>query len=373
MNILIAPDKFKVTLTAAQVCDAIETGLNKSNKPYAIRKFRLADGGDGSLDIFLYHHQGKIIEVEVHDPLMRKIKSAYIQSRDGKVAFIEMAKASGLVLLKPEEYNPLKTTSYGTGELLRHALDNGAEEIILGIGGSATNDAALGTAAALGYKFFDSDGHHVIPCGDTLERIERIDQSCIHPRLEHVTITAICDVTNPFFGKQGAAFVYAPQKGASKEGVEKLDQGLQHVAKIFQHHYGIDIQAITGSGAGGGFAGGVHVLFNAELKSGVETIFDLTHFSYALTWADVVITGEGKFDHQSLQGKVVDGVVRQVKNSGKKVYVVCGQCDLREAEWKQLGIHRVDSLSDFSGLDKALRESQRGLEDLAFTLLSQHI
>ncbi|MFN3664983.1 MAG: glycerate kinase, partial [Sediminibacterium sp.] len=209
MNILIAPDKFKGTLTASQVCDAIEAGLNKSGKEFRIRKFPLADGGDGTLDIFLYHQQGVLIEVEVHDPLMRKIKAVYALSEDGKTAFIEIAKSSGLMLLKPEEYNPLKSSSYGTGELIRHALSNGVEQIIVGIGGSATNDAALGAAEALGFQFFDSAGNRVSPDGESLAKIVRIDRSNVHPRLEHVSVTAICDVTNPFYGEQGAAFVYA--------------------------------------------------------------------------------------------------------------------------------------------------------------------
>lgn len=373
MNILIAPDKFKGTLTAAQVCDAIEAGLNKSGKEFRIRKFPLADGGDGTLDIFLYHQRGVVIEVEAHDPLMRKVKAVYALSKDGKTAFIEMAKSSGLMLLKPEEYNPLKTSTYGTGELIRHALSNGAEQIIIGIGGSATNDAALGAAEALGFQFFDSAGNRVSPDGEVLSKIVRIDRSNVHPRLERVLVTAICDVTNPFYGEQGAAFVYAPQKGASPADVIRLDHGLLQIAAVFKEQLGIDVQAIPGAGAGGGFAGGSNALFNARLKSGVETIFELSNFTDALTWADVVITGEGKLDQQSLQGKVVDGVVSQAKKLGKEVYVVCGQNEIGKAGWKSLGIERVDSLSEFIGKDKALLESNSGLEELAFLVLSKHL
>ncbi|HRJ30206.1 MAG TPA: glycerate kinase [Cyclobacteriaceae bacterium] len=373
MNILIAPDKFKGTLTASQVCDAIETGLNKSGKEFRIRKFPLADGGDGTLEIFLYHQHGVLIEVEVHDPLMRKIKAVYALSKEGKTAFIEMAKSSGLMLLKQEEYNPLKSSSYGTGELIRHALSNGVEQIIIGIGGSATNDAALGAAEALGFQFFDSAGNRVTPGGESLAKIVCIDRSNVHPRLQHVSVTAICDVTNPFYGEHGAAFVYAPQKGASPADVIRLDYGLQQMAEVFKECFGIDVQAIPGAGAGGGFAGGAYALFNARLKSGVETILDLSNFTDALIWADVVITGEGKFDQQSVQGKVVDGVVRQATKSGKKVYVVCGQNEITEVEWKSLGIEHVDSLTEFIGKDKALLESNRGLEELALSVLSQRL
>lgn len=373
MNILIAPDKFKGTLTAAQVCDAIETGLNRSGKKFSILKFPLADGGDGTLEIFLHHQQGSIIEVEVSDPLMRKIRSTYGLSKEGKIAFIEMAKASGLVLLKPEEYTPLKASTYGTGELIRHALDNGVDQLIIGIGGSATNDAALGAAEALGFQFFDASGNQVVACGDTLEHIVHIDRSKVHPRLEHVSVTAMCDVTNLFYSEHGAAFVYAPQKGASPDDVIKLDHGLQHLAKVFQHQFSIDVQALKGSGAGGGFAGGLHVLLGAELKSGVETLLDITNFVDALKRADVVLTGEGRFDHQSLQGKVVDGVVSRARKAGKKIVVVCGQCDLREVEWKSLGIDRVYTLTDYCGQDRALRESRLALEELACSLLSQQL
>lgn len=373
MNILIAPDKFKGTLTASQVCDAIEAGLNKSGKEFRIRKFPLADGGDGTLDIFLYHQQGVLIEVEVHDPLMRKIKAVYALSEDGKTAFIEIAKSSGLMLLKPEEYNPLKSSSYGTGELIRHALSNGVEQIIIGIGGSATNDAALGAAEALGFQFFDSAGNRVSPNGEVLSKIVRIDRSNVHPRLEHVLVTAICDVTNPFYGEQGAAFVYAPQKGASPADVIRLDHGLKQVAMVFKEQLGIDVQAIPGAGAGGGFAGGAYALFGADLKRGTDVVFELTSFNDSIEWAHVVITGEGKFDQQSLQGKVVDGVVSRVKKSGKKVYVVCGENEISEAAGKLLGINRVDSLTEFIGKEKALQDSKRGLEELAFSVLSQHL
>jgi len=367
MNILIAPDKFKGTLTAAQVCDAVEAGLRQSRRNFAIRKFPLADGGDGTLDIFLHHLSGKRIEVDVHDPHMRKIKAAYALSHDGKTAFIEMARASGLVLLKEEERNPLKTTSYGTGELIRDALDCGVSEIVLGIGGSATNDAALGAAEALGFKCYNSENEPVVAMGETLSRIMRIDTMNAHPKLGQVKITAICDVTNPFYGEQGAAFIYAPQKGASHDEVQLLDKGLQQIASVFNKQFNCDVQRVKGSGAGGGFAGGAMTLLNASLKSGVNTVFEVTNFSDAVAWADVVITGEGKVDHQTFQGKVVDGVVRKARESGKKVHVVCGQCELTEVEWKAQGILALHSLSHLAGVDEALLNSRDIMERLVYS------
>lgn len=367
MNVLIAPDKFKGTLTASEVCAAIEKGLKRSAIPMNVRKFPLADGGEGTLDIFLGHKQGLLIEREVHDPLMRKIKCGYALSGDGKTAFIEIARASGLSLLNEAERDPIKTTTFGTGELIRDALDRGVDQIILAIGGSSTNDAALGAAVALGARIFDKDGNILFPRGGTLQSIDRIDLRLLHPRLAEVEVTAICDVSNPFYGEHGAAVVYAPQKGATREAVAELDKGLQTVADVVLHQYGIDLQKISGAGAGGGFAGGCHVCFQAELKSGVQAIFELTNFLQALRWADVVITGEGKLDSQTLQGKLVNGVAGRASALGKKVLVVCGQNDLTSDELKQLNIHAHFSLSGYAGLSEALHNPARVLEALTRT------
>jgi len=364
MNILIAPDKFKGTLTATQVCDAVEAGLIKSGRNFNIRKFPLADGGDGSLDIFLHHLRGKLVEVEVHDPLMRKVKAAYALSHDGKIAFIEMAKASGLVLLKDEERNPLRTTTYGTGELIRDALARDVQEIILGIGGSATNDAALGAAEALGFRFYDANNQPVVPCGESLIKISRIESQGVHPKLNQVKITAMCDVTNPFYGDQGAAFIYAPQKGSSSEDVGLLDKGLQQVASVFKKQFSIDVQQKKGAGAGGGFAGGAMALLNAALISGVNTVFTMTNFGNAIAWADVVITGEGKLDEQSFHGKVVDGVIKEARLYQKRFIIVCGINELTRQQLRAVGVERVYSLVEFSGMESALQKSSSVLTEL---------
>jgi glycerate 2-kinase len=365
MNILIAPDKFKGTLTAPAVCDAIETGLKKAGVDANIRKFPLADGGEGTLDVFLWHTQGTLIEIEVHDPLMRKIKSAYAISEDGKTAFIEMARASGLGVLKPSEYNPLKTTTFGTGELMRDALERKVENLIMAIGGSATNDAALGAAVALGAEVFDSTENILFPRGGTLQFICRIELSHLHPQRSQVDIKAICDVSNPFYGEQGAAFVYGPQKGATPESVLALDKGLRHVAEIVHQQFGIDLQQIPGAGAGGGFAGGAYAFFGAHLKPGTDAVFELTQFDAAVQWADVVITGEGKMDSQTLRGKLVKGVADRAFISGKKVIVVCGENALTEEELKALQIQDNYSLVEFAGKEESLANPMKVLEDVS--------
>lgn len=365
MNVLVAPDKFKGTLTASGVCDALERGLVKSGLAMNIRKFPLADGGEGTLDIFLVHTNGELIELEVYDPLMRKIKSGYGISGDGKTTFIEMANASGLGLLKPEEQNPMLTNTFGTGELIADALNRNVKKIILGIGGSATNDGALGASSALGLKAIDEKGNPILVTGKELSNINQFDLSDLHPELKHVHIIAICDVSNPFYGPTGAAYVYASQKGASPSDVFLLDNGLKHIAEVIKNTLGIDLQALPGSGAGGGFAGGAHALLGASLLPGTEVIFDLTHFNDALEWADIVITGEGKLDYQTMQGKLVDGLARKAFQSGKKVIVVCGQTELSEEDCKSMCIDSVYSLSAYAGMDAALHSAKEVLEILA--------
>lgn len=373
MNVLIAPDKFKGTLTAEQVCNAIACGLSRSGVDATIRKFPLADGGEGTLEVFLFHSGGRRITVDIHNPLMRKISAEYAISHDGKTAFIEMAKASGLGLLLPQERNPYKTTSFGTGELLKDALDRNVERIILGIGGSATNDAALGAAVALGAQFLDGDGQPVFPSGENLVRIHEIELKTLHPRLAQVSITAICDVTNPFYGKDGAAFVYAAQKGATIDQIKRLDEGLQHIAAVIKKQCGFDLNTIVGSGAGGGFAGGCCALFKGVLERGAEVILDATNFNTAVRWADFVITGEGKVDDQTLHGKLVETVSRRADRLGKPVCLVCGVSELDTEQWKRLPIQSVFSLLDYAGNQEALTNSEAALEALAFYEISKAI
>ncbi|MCU0419908.1 MAG: glycerate kinase [Cyclobacteriaceae bacterium] len=372
MNVLLAPDKFKGTLTAEEVCASLERGLRLMCPDLVVRPFPLADGGEGTLDVFQWHTQAMEVTLTVHDPLMRKINASYLVSRDQTTAFIEMARASGLALLRASERNPLHTTTFGTGELIAHALDRGVTKIVLGIGGSATNDAALGAFSALGGKAL-SDSEERIHSGQRLHRVQQLDFSRLHPRISACEIIAICDVSNPFYGPQGAAYIYGPQKGAGEEDVRTLDQGLQHIAHVIQTQTGMDLQQIAGSGAGGGFGGGAHALLGARLRPGTEVVFEVTNLSAAVAWADVVITGEGKLDRQTLHGKLIAGLGALAHRLGKRTVAVCGVSELSETETQSLFLDAVFSLTAFAGKEAALTNSALVLEKLAANVLSKEI
>lgn len=359
MKILVSADKFKGTLSAQQACEAIARGLRRDNRPMEIRLLPLADGGDGTLECFLAGG-GTRVECPVHDPLMRPLMASYAILPDKITACIEMARASGLMLLGEKERNPMRTTTLGTGELIRHALDRGARNIILAIGGSATNDGGTGMMAALGVRFVDKAGSEVFPCGGALLHMADADERNLLPVLRETSFTALCDVTNPFYGEQGAAFVYAPQKGASREEVRMLDSGLRHLASWILRAKGIDLQQIPGAGAGGGLAGGAIAWLGAKLRPGIDVILEQVDFEKALQWADVVITGEGKVDRQSMSGKVVSGVIRCAHQAGKKVIVVCGQAE-PGFSWLKVPIH---SMVDFAGSARSLANPAETLEEL---------
>ncbi len=368
MNVLIAPDKFKGTLTAAEVCHAIKLGLADSNHGFVVRTLPLADGGEGTLDVFLALGSTKV-SLPVNDPLMRPTEASLAISSDSRTAYIEMAQASGLRLLKREEYNPLRTTTFGTGELIRRAIDLGAREILLGIGGSACNDAGIGMMAALGMKFLDDQENELPPNGASLSRIHTVDSTAAHPGLAHVSVVALTDVANPFYGPDGAAVVFGPQKGATPEMIAELDKGLRRVAHFVLEAQHIDLQQIPGAGAGGGIAGGAVAWLNAALKSGIEVVLDAMNFNTAVSWADVVITGEGKLDAQTLRGKVVAGVVQSTISHKKPVVIVCGQ---QEGQFAWPGV-AVFSLAEFVGVRDAMRNSGDALRRLAARRVAAHL
>jgi glycerate kinase len=367
MKILIAPDKFKGTLSAQEVCAALTAGLNKQQQ-HEIRQIPLADGGEGTEEFFLKYLNGKRITVSVHDPLMRLIRADYILSSDNKTAFIEMSRASGLSLLNKNERNPMVTTTFGTGELVRQALDAGVEKIILGIGGSATNDAGLGLLCAIGARMLDQQDQEFIPRGESIANIKRIDLSLLHSHAKRTKFIALCDVQNPFYGEKGAAHVYASQKGASLEQIQKLDLGLTHLANLILQQTGIDLQKVPGSGSGGGIAGGLHALLNAKLEPGIDVVFEIVKFKEAVQWADVVITGEGNLDVQTLQGKVVAGVALEANKQRKPVLIVCGNNELDADQARVLDARRITSLIDFAGKEKSMTKTREVLESLAIQL-----
>ncbi len=337
MKILIAPDKFKGSLSAQEVCIALSTGLKKANSNLEIITRPMADGGDGSLEVLAHYIDLKTITVEVEDPLFRPMNAAYKLA--GTTAYIEMAAASGLALLKEKERNCMDTSSFGTGELIFDAIRKGATTIYLFIGGSATNDGGMGIASALGWCFYSKSGALLVPIGENLTEVSRIEGEFLFYNPAKVKFKVICDVNNPFYGENGAAYVYAPQKGATVEEVKALDKGLQNLAQLLKSANYADIAEIPGAGAAGGVGGGAIAFLDAELVSGINTFLEITALEKEIKTCDLVITGEGKLDAQTEQGKVISGVCALAKKYNKPVVAVCGTTDKGAAQ--KLGIQQV--------------------------------
>jgi glycerate 2-kinase len=351
MTILLAPDKFKGSLDASNVCRALKESLVESGKDLDIRSIPMADGGEGTCDMLTEFSKGKKIKLPVLDPFFRTIEGAYGISGDGNTAFIEMAVASGLQLLRPEERNALLGTTFGTGQLISDALDRGVSSIILGVGGSGTNDAGIGMGEALGVRFFDSSGNKLKPIGESLKKIHAIDLRNLDPRIKETTFTGICDVSNPFYGPYGAAYVFGPQKGAGPMEVQFLDDGLRNFAGVVENQFGIDIN-FPGAGAGGGLGGGAKVFFSIQFRSGIEFIIDFIGLEELVKQSDLIISGEGKMDEQTLSGKVVKGVADLSRKHKKPLIVVVGRNELSVSKTTLLGVHRVVTLMNAETLEQ---------------------
>ncbi len=306
----------------------------------------LADGGEGTAKALTLHAGGKFVTVEVKDPLGRPIEATYGLSVDSKTAYIEMAAASGLALLTEDERNPGQTSTFGTGQLIADALERGVAHIVLGIGGSATTDAGVGLAAALGYRFLDDRGQEVPSTGEHLPEIASIHSEKINPKLSQVKITVACDVTNPLYGEQGAAYIYAPQKGATPEQVEALDQGLRHLADVATRTFGYDVSLRPGAGAAGGVGAGALWFMNANLEPGAAIVLQQTQIETHIREADLVITGEGKMDQQTLQGKLVLELANVCLRHKVPLAVVCGTLSVSPEELLHTGITYAVSAID---------------------------
>ena len=361
VKILLTPDKFKGSLSAREVCDALAKGILQTRPPAEILTKPMADGGDGSLAVLEHYFELRTVEKQVRDPLGRPLDAHY--KRSGNRAFVELAVASGLTLLQPDERKPLRTSSYGTGDLITDALQRGATEVLLFIGGSATNDGGTGIAHALGYRFRDAVGQPLEPTGENLAAIAEIDARarCFDP--SKVRIRVICDVDNPLYGPQGAAHVYARQKGATAGQIEHLDAGLiQFSRRLIEHGYP-DISKLPGAGAAGGIGGGAVALLNAELRSGIDTFLEITDLETAVQSCDLVITGEGRLDRQTERGKVVSGVCQLARRHDKPVIAVCGDVELPLSS--ELGIARVYSVLERSAsLEEAMERAGERLVEI---------
>ena len=323
-KILIAADSFKGSLSSAGVARAASLGVRRALPGCEAVEIPVADGGEGFTDAMLAARGGERHSLTVSDPLGRSVEATYGILPDG-TAVIETAAASGLPLLKLEDRNPLLTSTFGTGELIRDALDKGCRDILLGLGGSATHDAGTGLLSALGFRFLDADGQVLTGCGANLERIRTIDRSAIYPVLESVRFTAACDVQTRFCGPEGAAATFAPQKGADAAAVERLERGTTSFAEVIAHsgpHSGLDL---PGSGAAGGLGGALAALLGARLESGIDLVLDASGFDALLQDADLVITGEGRIDAQTASGKAVWGVLQRARRAGVPVIAICGR------------------------------------------------
>ena len=364
MKILIAPDSFKESLEALEVCHAIQSGFRQvfPNADYTL--LPMADGGEGTSAVLSYVLGGRWKEVNVHDPLMRPITAKYLLLPDA-TAVIEIAQACGLHLLTVAERNPVITSSYGVGELITDALNEGVKRIIIGLGGSATNDAGLGMLTALGITFYDINENILAQGGGELARLQQLDDTNFHAQVLNTVFEVACDVTNPLCGQLGASAIFGPQKGASPQQVEELDKALNHFATICEQHGYQECQEIAGAGAAGGLGFALMTFCNAQLKSGFDTVAETTNLSQHIANADLVITGEGKLDTQTSMGKVAGGISQLAKASHIPVIAICGSVDgLKPAETTQFDVV-IPSIQKIDTIDNVFKNAYDNIETTA--------
>ncbi len=369
MKIVIAPDSYKESLSALEVACAIEKGFRQIFPDAEYLKIPVADGGEGTVEAMVAATQGRVVTVEVTGPLGEPVQAFYGISGDEHTAFIEMAAASGLESVPPARRNPLKTTSWGTGELIRHALDAGVKAIIIGIGGSATNDGGAGMAQALGAKLLTESGQQIPAGGEGLEQLVRIDITGLDPRLATCRIEVACDVTNPLTGKEGATAVFGPQKGASAEMIPRLDAALKHYATLIERDLKIDVLNLEGGGAAGGMGAALFAFCSASLRPGIEIVTEALQLAEQVASADLVITGEGRIDSQTIHGKVPVGVAKVAKRFHIPVIAIAGSLTEDVEVVHQHGLdavfsvlYQVGTLEDaLAGAEENVRRTARNV------------
>ena len=362
MKIVIAPDSYKESLSALEVATQIELGFKEVFPDAEYVKVPMADGGEGTVQAMVEATQGRKLEVEVTDPLGQRITGFYGLTGDGRTAMIEMAAASGLALVPPAQRNPNITTSYGTGELIIAALDAGARHLILGIGGSATNDGGAGMLQALGVQLLDAQGVELARGGAPLAQLARIDMSGLDMRLAECQIEVACDVDNPLTGERGASAIFGPQKGATPDMVQSLDAGLKHFAAIIERDLGVAVDAMAGAGAAGGMGAAMMAFLKGQLRPGCEIIAHAVGLEAAVRDADLVITGEGRIDQQTIFGKTPFGVATVAKQFGKPVIGIAGGLGANAQVVHDHGIDAIFSvLSRICTLQDALAEAEHNV------------
>ena len=365
MKFVFAPDSFKGTLTSLQVTKILTREARKVFGDVTTVSVQIADGGEGTLETLVDQTKGEYIRQLVLDPLGREIESGFGKLYES-TAIIEMAKASGLPLLKKEERNPLRASTYGTGQLIRAALDQNFKHIYIALGGSATNDGGMGALAALGVRFLDDDGAELKPAGENLIHIRDLDTTGLHPGVAGCEFTLICDVKNPLVGADGATHVFGRQKGATDGMLEELEKGMLQYASVVESKYNVEIRNIPGGGAAGGIGAALHFFLHAQIKPGIETVLDMLHFDELLEGADLVVTGEGKLDWQSAFGKVPSGVGLRCKQKNIPVVALVGAIGRNASDIYDYGIDTVfTSVSSVTSEEEVMAHAQEMLEDAA--------
>lgn len=371
MKIVIAPDSFKESLTALHVCEAVEKGIKIHFPNAEISKVPMADGGEGTVQSLVDATGGEIIQARVTGPLGKEVEAFYGILGDGNTAVIEMAAASGLYHVPVDKRNPLITTTRGTGELILKALDHKVKHIIIGIGGSATNDGGTGMAKALGAKLLDANGAEIKEGGGSLDQLASIDLTNLDSRLAEVKVEVACDVDNPLTGETGASAVFGPQKGATPDMVKQLDHNLAHYAAIVGKEMGIHIQSIPGAGAAGGLGGGLLAFLSAELKPGVDIVIKATELESYIKNADLVITGEGRIDGQTIYGKTPIGVAKTAKKHSVPVIAIAGSIGAGSEAVHEHGISALFSVVPGAvSLQEALEKADENIERTAKNVAS---
>ena len=374
---VLAPDSFKESLSAEQACQAMQHGIEKVFSDATFIHVPMADGGEGTVDALVAALVGQQIFCEVTGPLLtQKVQTYFGLLDDAQTAVIEMAKANGIHLLEKSQRNPLLTTTLGTGEMIKVALDHGVTKIIIGLGGSVTNDAGAGMAQALGAKFYDIDGGEVAVGGGQLKQIHQIDLSALDARLKQVEIIIASDVNNPLCGEQGASFVFGAQKGATPDMVKQLDQNLSHFADLVEQQYGLDIRNVAGAGAAGGLGFGLMAFAGAKIRSGVELMIEQTQLAEKIAQADYVFTGEGGIDFQTKFGKTPFGVAQVAKRLNKPVIACAGYVGEGIEELYAEGFTAIFGIVDGAcdlqtALDNAEKNLQRTCQNIARLLSAQ--
>lgn len=364
-KIVLIPDSFKGTLSSKQICEIIETKVNEHFPDCQVVSIPVADGGEGSVDAFLSALGGEKVSVITKNPYMENMQSFYGLIDNGNTAVIEMAASAGLPLVENRK-NPLKTTTFGVGQLILDAAQKGVKKIIVGLGGSSTNDGGCGAAVAVGVRFYNSKGEEFIPTGGNTHEIAKIDMSNKASVLNNIEIITMCDIDNPMYGPTGASHVFGPQKGANPEMVLFLDKGIQHLAEVIKKDLIKDLSQVPGTGAAGAMGAGMMAFFDSKLQMGIETVLDTVDFTNVIKDADMIFTGEGKIDYQSLRGKVVIGVARRAKQQNVPVTVIVGGADYNIDEAYNIG---VTSIFTINRLPEAFETSRsKSAENMAFAV-----